>query len=189
MRATDSTDSPAGHLALTPDLRATLNALAAAARDGDRAARDQVYARLTPTIAQFGHRFRRFGPALEPDEITSVAFLVFVDVIASWPGTDFAPYFLRVFPLRLRRELARLVSMPSAEPATGETPDADLAPRLAVDLIELEAGLPPAARWLLRERLLGDRPLAQLAARHGIPLRTLKRRWRELVALLRLARA
>jgi hypothetical protein len=148
-----------------------------------------LYTLLTPTIAQFGRRFQWFGPALEPDEVTSVAYLVFVDVIASWPGADFAPYFLRVFPLRLRRELARSVEMPSAAPPIGETPDADPTLRLAVDLIELEAGLPPAARWLLRERLLGDRPLAQLAVRHGIPLRTLNRRWRELVALLRLTRA
>lgn len=178
---------PAGHLALTPPDRRALNRLATAAQRGDRGARDQLHALLTPTIVAFGRRSWPIGSALEPDEVTNVAFLVLVEVIADWPGADFGSYFLCVFPRRLRRALGQVIVGPPAAPAAIEVPDPDPAARLARELIELAADLTPAQRWLLGERVVADRSLAEIARQSGLPLRTLKRRWREVVALLRLA--
>lgn len=183
----------AGDFELTPALEAALDELATAARAGDPAARNALYQALAFKIARFIRSSRRVAGGLEPDELTSEAFLTLADLIAAWPGRTFGRFFLLAYPFRLRRALRRAAGRPSwhrpslEEAATIAAPNGDLA--LAAGLAELETGLGPADRRLLRARVLHDLTVAELTAVTGLPPRTTQRRWRALVAALRLAEA
>ena len=179
-----------GDFDLTPATESALDHLATAARAGDAAARNVLYDRLAFKIARFA-RASRVAYHLEPDEVTSEAFLVLADIVDEWLGTYFGRYFLLVYPWRLRQALRRAAGARFPRRLAADSLalvlDDDRAADLAGRLAELEAGLGPAERRLLRARVLDGATIAELAAATGLPRRTVQRRWRALVASLRLA--
>jgi hypothetical protein len=173
-----------------PAFAATLDHLAAVAKTGSSVARNELYALLATDIAETVRTSRPARYALEYDEAISEAFLVLVAMLDDWPDTDFGGYFRADFPRRLRRALAAARHRPlpsvwsSAIDIFAVLAASDADARLIRLLAELESALSPAQRQLLRDHILRDRPLAELAARTGRSPRTLQRHWRHLVATL-----
>ena len=93
---------------LTPELEATLNALARAGR-AEPAARNELYARLAGKIARFLAPWHGRPIALgDFADLQQEAFVVFAGLVADWPGEgSFARYFFGFFPWRLRHAIAR----------------------------------------------------------------------------------
>jgi RNA polymerase sigma factor (sigma-70 family) len=187
----------AGDFDLTPELEARLDQLATAAQAGDIGARNELYALLAFKINRFARVSRRARAAqrLEPDEVASEAFLVLARLIDDWSGQHFGRYFLSAFPQRLRCALAgrRTGSWAASYQSTAtdliETlADHDTAADLACALVELEAGLLPKERRLLRHRVIDGMTVDEMAAATGLSRRTLQRRWRAVVSTLRLSR-
>jgi RNA polymerase sigma factor (sigma-70 family) len=85
---------------------------ALSAKAGDRAARDGLFATFRPAMARFFGRYAgraRESAAWDLEDLHQEAFLVFVEVLAAWPGTgDFIAYFYAVFPKRLATAVRRL---------------------------------------------------------------------------------
>ena len=195
MRSSNLPAEP-GDFDLTPELEADLDRLAVAARD-DPDARNALYERLRFKIERFTRAQRNVAPWLEPDELTSEAFLVLADLAIGWRGQHFGRYFLVAFPLRLHRTLRHTRHQPPGEPDEEPTADAERAPiervvhdprlELALRIIDLETVLTLEERLLLRRRLRDDASLPTLAARMGVSLRTLQRRWQTIVRIMRLS--
>ena len=96
-----------GDFELTPKLDADLGALAARAKS-DPAARNALYAAVHFKITRFIRRSCNRGRLVvcENDDVAQEAFLVFCDIVGSWPGDEsFLGYFLSRFPWRLARAI------------------------------------------------------------------------------------
>jgi DNA-directed RNA polymerase specialized sigma24 family protein len=177
----------AGDFQLTPEVEASLNALARAGRE-DPAARNELYAALGLKVARFLAPYRgRELSGMEFADVEQEAFLVFAGLVADWGGTgSFGRYFLGFFPWRLRHAVeagerqwprGRLTvlwdeSLPGAPPAD-EPEDIDVAAQVGALSVD--------ERRLLRLRLVEDRQLEEIAPLFGWSRRTAYRRWRALL--------
>jgi hypothetical protein len=170
---------------LTPDIEATLDALARAGRD-DPAARNALFARLGVKISRFLAPWRHRQTALgDFADLQQEAFIIFTDLVADWPGDgSFARYFLAFFPWRIRHAIAyherrwpctRIIVLPHEEIAAlarhGAPPTDDAWQTLG--------DLTPGDEQLLALRLAGH-TLSSAAAILGWSDRTAARRWRAL---------
>jgi DNA-directed RNA polymerase specialized sigma24 family protein len=182
---------------ISPDVDARLKTLARAAQAGNLAARNALYTAFAPRLAPMTARERRrinrpwMDPALEPDDIDQEAFLVFVALVAAWPGDgSFTGYVLARFPWRLRdvsRGSARFGSDRRRPfPPRRDWLDGSADSAAAVALLEALAGDIPSPRreillWHVRD---GD-PFVDIARRLGVGKRQVMRQWRRIRSELR----
>jgi DNA-directed RNA polymerase specialized sigma24 family protein len=194
--STPATPAIAQDFALTPDVDATLNALALHARD-DADARNALHAALAFKIARFVGRYRHWhSDAWELADLEQEAFIILVEMVADWRGTgSFGAYFLGFFPWRLRHAIEwwgrRRPPGPRMDPTAlghvaarewpGEPHDA-LA--LAVTLMAYEAHLTPRDHALVRLHVLHGAPLDSIAYFAHMARRTVYRRWGRIARIL-----
>ena len=172
-------------------------ALALAAQEGDADARDAVYAALAPrldVVVRMVYR-RRSGfaadPAVELADLQQEAYLVLVDLVASWTGeTSFCAYLLSRFHWRMHAayaalggsgarstaELTQIVGPESIEEA-GEGDSSPL--RLLTDC------LPERQRAIVLLLVGGGYRQRQVAEALRIGRSTLTREWDRALATLR----
>lgn len=180
-----------GDFELTPDLEAYLNALASRAKS-DPAARDALFAALHFKIARFIQRYRyhRRLVVCDLDDVAQEAFLVFCEIIRSWPGdASFPGYFLSRFPWRLSRAVdiiergwsaSRLLPLDSLGESIPPLDPADL-----FTLSELGAGLRPRDRAVLELHIGYGLRLNEIARLLGVHHRTISRDWQRIAGELR----
>ena len=174
--------------AVTPQLDRSLVVLARAARAGDPAARNTLYALLSAKIDRFVRRYRRGSwdndYSWDVEDLAQEAFLVFADLVDGWAGNDsFTPYFLAHFPWRLRDAVRRLNGTRQRDQIAlaaqhDLVSDGTAATEAAVDLLEaLTARLSPTSRAMLLWRLRDGERFGTIAGRLGLSRRTLHRHW------------
>ncbi|MBI4305519.1 MAG: sigma-70 family RNA polymerase sigma factor, partial [Chloroflexi bacterium] len=92
-------------------IAAKVDALAVRARGGDAEARDRLYELLAPRIRRFTNRWRgrHLPDGYDMDDLHQEAYLAFAALLQEWcHDRSFYPYFLKVFPRRLRRTVWQL---------------------------------------------------------------------------------
>jgi len=188
---------------VSPATDRRLAALARQAQAGDRAARNALYLALRPAMEPTLARLRysaqwqgREGRSWTWDDLAQETFPLFCTMLDDWDaGSDaFAGYFFRQLGWRLRDTLR-------AWSVAERHADAGLRalPALAADeqdvaetrlLLETAlATLPVAEAAIARLRLVDGLPDREIAARVGVPERTVRRRRARAFAALRLALA
>lgn len=189
--------SPDGEV--TPDTDRVLTVIAREAQAGDVAARNALYAACEPKIARFARRYRVTTagpdrcPAFDLDDVTQEAFLVFADLIESWPGGEsFCAYFLGHFPWELRNAVRRLAAAnrPSAglvaAPGVYFLADGSAAAAEAVALLQTVAETLPAPDGnILLWRVRDGEGFGTIARRLGTSTRTATRAWDRIVSEFR----
>lgn len=183
-------DGPVG-----AEIDRALTAAALAAQGGDGVARDELYAALAAKIAGFAGRYDGNGwgnGAWDGDDVRQEAYLVLVDLVATWPGGDsFVAYFLSRFPWRLRDAVRRLMGPRPASPRPGNPAlalmsDGSAAAEATRVLVEaIAADLAEPDRTILWCRVGEGEQFGAIADRLGIDRRTVHRRWQALVSELR----
>jgi RNA polymerase sigma factor (sigma-70 family) len=183
---------------VAPAVDRVLTAVAFDARGGCVAARDALYAACEPKISRFVRRYRSYscgggrGPAIDPDDLAQEAYLVFVNLVAGWPGGDsFCAYFLGHFPWALRNAVRRLAleerrSIPfSYVPGIHYLADGSAAAEEAVALLDaIAADLPDADGHILVWRIRDGESFGAIARRLGVNRQTVFRAWERIVAEL-----
>lgn len=181
----------------TPDLDARLNALALRART-DPAARNALYAALSFKIARFVRRYRYRVERLhvcDLEDITQEGFIVFCDLVQSWPGRDsFLGYFFSRFPWRLARavdQIERGWPVERLQPLDAPDDATPSMPRTLPDsadlflLSELGAGLDSQSRTVLELHIGYGLHLSEIARLLGVRQRAMYHLWDHLLAELR----
>jgi DNA-directed RNA polymerase specialized sigma24 family protein len=182
---------------ITPELDRILTSAARAAHAGDNAARDALYQAFAPKLDRATRRYRRgrwgkiAGRAWEQADIDQEAYLVFVNLIATWSGYDSFPrYLFGHFTWRLASAIRRLHGDGPAALVrldrcwTLRDESAGAAEALAL-LETLAADLPPIDRALLLGHIRDGESFGALAHRLQINRRTVRRRWLRLLGQLR----
>lgn len=157
-----------GDFNTTPELDELLGALARRARH-DPSARNALYRLLDYKIERFARRYHyRDHPvnAWNIDDIGQEAFLVFCEIIESWPGErSFLGFFFSRFPWRLSRRVKmlergweRLHTFPFEAVFDADEPDQEASDALLL----VEIGVSRDAR---------DRTLLDLRAARGMTAR------------------
>ena len=184
---------------ISPEIDRVLGKAARAAVSGDAAARDALFAAFQPRFERSIRRCQRVWAgqsrqsvvedAIEADDIAQEAYLVFVDLLQTWPGGDSVSAFLCArFPWRLH-DATRTWRRPGASLAlvrvsAGRAEDNHA---LAALIDEVTADLDPSTRDMLRWRVFERLTFADIARRAGVSKRTVSRRWDELMVELRSA--
>lgn len=181
-----------GDFELTPELDAAIGALAIRAKT-DPAARNTLYTALHFKIIRFVRRYRYHDRLVicDVDDVAQEAFLVFCDIVRSWPGEEsFFGYFLSRFPWRLARAVdviergwsaSRLLPLASLGESVPPLDPVDL-----FALAEIGAGLGPRDRTVLELHIGHDLRLNEVARVLGVHRRTVSRAWQRIVGELRL---
>lgn len=172
----------------------SLTALALLAQAGDVAARDTLYWAFAPSIQRLARRFSGpgwgAGPVWNLDDLTQEGYLLFLDLIESWPGGDsFVAYALARLPWRLRNAVRRLNGpRPSRVPSAviDHLTDESAAAAEAVILLEEVANAFPnpdgdILLWRIRDR----ETVHTIALRLGVDRRTVTRCWQRTLVTLR----
>ena len=186
---------------LPPAFERTLAPIAERAWSGDRAARDALYAAFEPKLMRFARGIHvPFAPAgssaiWDRDDVRQEAYLAFLDVIASWtPPIPFGRYVFAHFPWRLRDVVYRGVGRPAVPfrlaPVEGEQvdmlgDDSAAAAEARIMLESLASSFDPPYDDILRWHIGEGESMLTVAGRLGCSRRTVTRRWRELLGLLR----
>ncbi len=180
-----------GDFDLTPELDASLSALAIQAKT-DPTARNTLYTALAFKITRFVRRYRYHDRLVicDVDDVAQEAFLVFCDLVRSWPGEESFPgYFLSRFPWRLTRAVdviergwsaSRLLPLASLGETAPPLDPADL-----FTLAEIGAGLCPRDRAVLELYIGHDLRLNEVARVLGVHRRTVARAWQRITRELR----
>ncbi len=177
-----------------PEIDRILGTAARAALSGDTAARDALFAAFQPRFERSIRRCQRVWAgqsrqsmvedAIEAVDIAQEAYLVFVDLLDTWPGGGSLSAFLCArFPWRLH-DATRTWRRPTAANLALVRVNAHRAEddsELTALLDEVSADLHPPARELLRWRVFERLTFADIARRTGVSTRTVSRRWGELV--------
>ncbi len=188
--------APIAWQTVSPELDARMAILARLARAGDRDARDRLYALFAPRIARYAGRFSgdgwRLDPAWDSDDLLQEGYLVFIDLVASWPGgPSFAAYALGYLPWRLRNAVRRLNgprprAFPAPAVALAELADHSAEAAEAIVLLEtVAAALPTPDGEVLLWRVRDGEAVGVIAARLGISRRTVSRSWHRTITTLR----
>ena len=186
---------------LPPAFERTLAPVAERAWSGDRAARDALYASFEPKLMRFARGIHvPFAPAgssaiWDRDDVRQETYLAFLDVIASWtPPIPFGRYVFAHFPWRLRDVVYRGVGRSAVPfrlaPVEGEQvdmlgDDSAAAAEARIMLESLASSFDPPYDDILRWHIGEGESMLAVAARLGCSRRTVTRRWRELLGLLR----
>lgn len=188
--------APIAWQTVSPELDARMVTLARLAQAGDRDARDRLYALFAPRIARYARRFAgdgwRLDPAWDGEDLLQEGYLVFLDLVASWPGgPSFAAYALGYLPWRLRNAVRRLNgprprAFPAPAVALAELADHSAEAAEAIVLLEtVAAALPAPDGEVLLWRVRDGEAVGVIAARLGISRRTVSRSWHRTIATLR----
>jgi RNA polymerase sigma factor (sigma-70 family) len=185
---------------ILPALEATIAPAAHAAKHGDAAARDALYATFAAKIDRFCRRIHApYCPpgchtVWEADDVAQEAYLVFVALLAEWPEhVPFVRYFLSTFPWRLRDAVYRGVARRGIPPRAAAIAldraiwlrDTTAEAREAVALLETVAATlgPPGGEILLRHIRDGE-TLTAIAHDLGTSRRSVTRAWSRTRAVL-----
>jgi len=185
---------------ISPEIDRILGKAALAAIAGDVSARDALFTAFHPRFERSIRRCQRLWTgqsrqsiedAIEPEDIAQEAYLVFVDLLQTWPGSDsVSAYLCARFPWRLN-DATRAWRRPRIQIA-GATlrPDSALEDtEVAVLIDELTADLQPGMREMLRQRVFERLTFQEIARSAGVSKRTISRRWEGLVRELGVTRS
>ncbi|HEY7907836.1 MAG TPA: sigma-70 family RNA polymerase sigma factor [Thermomicrobiales bacterium] len=178
-----------------------LGQLAGAARAGERAARDALWAAVGPRLVHMARRTAWAFPSLEPDDAVQECFPIFTTLVATWPGpaadgAGFATYLFGMFRWRLHtilrayeRRHASDVDWHAREERTIVAPSRVYAPvawdEYGVDFPAFVASLPAPERAIFLLRLREGLATREVASRLGIAPRTVSRHWNATLRRLR----
>lgn len=187
------------HGPVPADLDRVLGDLAARARAGDASARNTLFAAYQPRFDRWVMRaaricrYRNADPAVEPDDIRQLAFLVFADLLDAWPGDgSLSGYVIAYFPWRLSDAIRRL-SEPRRHRSVDSGPaliliDGSTDASEANALLETIAGeLPGRHGLILLWRVRDGLTFRAIATKLGVTERTIQRDWAVIVNDLRRA--
>jgi RNA polymerase sigma factor (sigma-70 family) len=183
-----------GDFETTPELDKRLTEMARRARI-DGPTRDELYRALGYKIERFVRRYRFRTDQLvicEPDDVEQEAYLVFCDLLDSWPGEESFPgYFFSRFPWRLARavDVAERGWSASRLLPLLETDDAvpPLDPEDHFTLAEVGAMLDERHRLVLDLYIGHGLRLAEVARVLGVHRRTVDRCWARIKEEVRIA--
>jgi RNA polymerase sigma factor (sigma-70 family) len=177
------------------------DALAARAQAGDLAARDQLYARLEPTLARLAAPAMRWtralpGAWLSPDDLRQQTFLAFCDLLRAWQPAraPFEVYLGVALPYRLRRFVRRAdvprrweapFDVEEGDPPDPAAPDPADAYHGRAACAALLAVLEPIDRRIVAAHAIDGVPLVEVAAALGVSQRTARRRYAAALRALR----
>jgi RNA polymerase sigma factor (sigma-70 family) len=177
---------------ISPEIDRLLGRAARAAIAGDASARDALFTAFQPRFERSIRRCQRLWDgqsrggiedAIEMDDIAQEAYIVFVDLLQTWPGGDSVSAFLCArFPWRLNDTIRswrrrRAAVSPLVVVETGKRTD-----DLTALIDEIAADLQPGAHEMLCWRVIDRLTFAEIAQRLGVSKRTVNRRWDELVS-------
>lgn len=181
--------------AVTPEIDKLLTAAARAAREGDRASRDALFFALQPKILRSVQRCYRWSreqsAAWDRDDLDQEVFLLFVSLLAKWPGSDsFAGYFFSRFPHRLhdlvRREAGFRPSCPPVSTSRPKRAAPDVLDEVSLErLTMLAEALSPAEAELLLMRVRDRHSFEAIAVLQHCHTLTVRRHWRAMLPKLR----
>ena len=183
-----------GDFETTPELDQRLTAMARRARIDGRT-RDELYQVLGYKIDRFVRRYRFKNDQLvicEPDDVAQEAYLVFCDLLDSWPGEESFPgYFFSRFPWRLARavDVAERGWSASRLLPLLETDDTipPLDPEDHFILADIGAMLDERHRLVLELYIGHGLRLAEIARILGVHRRTVDRCWAKIKEEVRIA--
>ncbi|MGH2531667.1 MAG: RNA polymerase sigma factor [Thermomicrobiales bacterium] len=181
---------------IPPALARRLSTAAMAAQEGDRAARDALFAAIWPKIERQTRQYARgrwgalAGRAWEQADVTQEAYLVFAELLADWPRqTSFPTYLLGQFGWRLRAAMRRLNgSSPRTVRFDGRlllSDDSAEAQRARSLVGTLATDLDPVDGRILLLYVLNGESIGAIAHRLQVNRRSVRRRWLALAATLR----
>ena len=160
---------------------------ALSAKTGDRAARDGLFCTFRPVMARFFARYAgraHESGAWDLDDLRQESFLVFVEVLAAWPGTgDFVAYFYAVFPKRLATAVRRLDGSSALDPLRhrdGRLRRSVPPARIAGDAHRLRRLLSPQERRILALHAWESLALPDVARQAGLSVDDTRRHWRRI---------
>ena len=183
-----------GDFETTPELDERLTGMARRARiDGQT--RDELYQALGYKIERFVRRYRFRTDQLvicEPEDVEQEAYLVFCDLLDTWPGEESFPgYFFSRFPWRLARavDVAERGWSASRLLPLLETDDTipPLDPEDHFTLTEVGAMLDERHRLVLELYIGHGLRLAEIARVLGVHRRTVDRCWARIKEEVRIA--
>jgi len=181
-------------------LERRLTRLARAAQQGDREARDTLWAAFGPKVrilviaaarrAQYasgGRGLRRDGRLWDQEDLAQEAFPIFLDLIAAWPGHGpIGPYLLSHLNWRLRTA-ARALAQPrrreggaSAERLAMLADESAAAAEALALLDALAASFPATDAEILRRHIGDGESLTAIARQLGLNRRTVGRHWQRI---------
>ena len=179
---------------VSPDLDASLTAMALLAQAGDLAARDALYRAFAPSINRLSRRFSGTGwgagPVWDMDDLCQEGYLVFLDLLSGWPGGEsFVAYALGRLPWRMRNVIRRL-NGPRPTLVNGAvinhlTDESAAAIEALVLLEEVANALPTPDGDILLWRIRDRETVRSIADRLGIDRRTVSRSWQRTLGTLR----
>ena len=177
---------------IPPEIDRLLARAARAAITGDASARDALFAAFQPRFERSIRRCQRCWDgrsrntvehAYERADIAQEAYLVFVDLLQTWPGGGSISAFLCArFPWRLNDAIRSWRRPGRAGDAPATVPDRSGDDGELAGLIdEITADMPVLTREMLRWRVFERLTFAEIARRAGVSKRTVNRRWDEFV--------
>lgn len=192
-QASSQSDDPAAFLARRKaDDRARLAQILESTGQGDRSAFEQLYAKTSAKL--FGICLRIFPEAQEAEDALQDAYITIWNRAATFDASRASPITWLAIVTRNRaidrlraRGKAQMAPIEAAEHIADETPLADaqmLAREDSAALTGCIAALETRDAAFIRSAFLGGATYADLAARDGVPLGTVKSRIRR--ALMRL---
>lgn len=183
-----------GDFETTPELDERLTRMARRARIDGRT-RDELYEALGYKINRFVRRYRFKMDQLvicEPDDVAQEAYLVFCDLLDSWPGEESFPgYFFSRFPWRLARAVDVAERGWSASRLLPLLETDDTIPQLDPEdhfiLADIGAMLDERHRLVLELYIGHGMRLAEIARILGVHRRTVDRCWAKIKEEVRIA--
>jgi RNA polymerase sigma factor (sigma-70 family) len=183
-----------GDFETTPELDARLTGMARRAKV-DTQSRNELYRALGYKIERFVRRYRFRTDQLvicEPEDVAQESYLVFCDLVQSWPGEESFPgYFFSRFPWRLARAVdvaergwsaARLLPLLETDDTI---PPLDHEDRFT--LAEVGATLSRRDQLVLELHIGHGMRLAEVARVLGVHRRTVDRAWARIKEEVRIA--
>jgi RNA polymerase sigma factor (sigma-70 family) len=187
---------------LLPAVEERLHPVALRAKDGERAARNGLYAAFEPKIHRFAQRLtipRVHGTDVgvwDRDDVLQEAFIVFAELTEAWtPTIPFGRYLLANLPWRLRDAVYRGVGRRGVPPRTNAV-DVKRALRLPDDslsaddsasanesralIVRIASRLPEPCDRIFYEHIHDGKSLTQIAADLGVSRRTVTRHWSQI---------
>lgn len=152
--------------------------LARLAREGDSAARNALWDEMREVVNRAVDMQWGLPRLWDRDDLGQEAFIVFARVCEAWPGSGFAVYFEKEYPVEFARHVRRAWRKQMREcrlplsVEVEEDPEATQMYRLA-ELMEGLSRLPAPMELAVRLHVLWGLPLAQVGRQLGLGRRAL----------------